>query len=128
MLHSSDGTDSRRNGPSAARLLIATASGSRPQFGQLATGLRRRLLTLHQGPKSTDGPRGDPDLDGLGEPLEETLECLLAGATSPSDLERLKDDALVTGRRPSVDRADVSFTAPSASGETVGGLAERDDL
>src|SRR5208337_4210363 len=128
MSHSLVGIGSRRNGPSAAWLFIATASGSRSQLGQLATGLRRRPLTLGDGPASRHCPESGriagtgSGLDASREPLKKPLQRLSTRATSRPDLDSFEDDSPATVRCPAVERRDVALSAPSASGEFIGRL------
>jgi hypothetical protein len=75
---------------------------SGPQLGQLATGLRCLALALGHGP-TADGEAGlasadGPDLDGLGEPLEEALQSLSGRTAGSADLDCFQDDAPASSR------------------------------
>ena len=133
MSHNAVGSESRRNGPSAAWLFIATASGLRPQLSQLATGLRRRPLALGKGPTADDWPgiglasAMAPAWTGAESRSKNRCNASRTCATGPPKLEGFQDDSPATGRCPAGESRDVGFPAPSASGEFLGRLGQREE-
>ena len=86
----SSSIESQASLPNPGRQEWSVSSQLRSQLGQLATGLRRRPLTLCEGPTADNGPGSGlasadgPGLDGSREPLKEPLQRLSGRATGPA--------------------------------------------
>ena len=85
--------------------------------------VRRPTTGPGSGLASADGP----GLDGSRETLKEPLQCLSGRATGPPALERFQDDSPASRGCPTEESRDVSFPAPSASGEFPGRVGQRDE-
>src|SRR5262249_44934549 len=93
---------------------------SRPLLDQIPPGLRVVALTLGRGPRGRDRAGMGSDGTGrvrAGEPLEKSLQGLPTRDAGAAALEGLQHDPADSDGRPTVDRAEVGFPAPTSLGD-----------